>query len=57
MHYQWMMNGFEEILEDTYGTEINKKRFDEFINRANNDLENLLEGFGGMKDEEDVEVE
>ena len=50
MHYQWLMEVFEEILTNLEEGTIKRERFDEIIETSDIVVNNLYEGFAGMRD-------
>ncbi|WP_341285486.1 hypothetical protein [Priestia megaterium] len=55
IHYQWLMQGYEEILltieEDTF----NEDRFNQILEESDTVIDNLYEGFAGMRDDNEDE--
>ncbi|NGY88959.1 hypothetical protein F6Y05_38945 [Bacillus megaterium] len=55
IHYQWLMQGYEEILltieEDTF----NEDRFNQILEESDTVIDNLYEGFAGMRDDNENE--
>ncbi len=57
MHYQWLMSVYESVIENVENEGLEKEKFEEIIKMADITLENLYEGFSGMRDDIDKKGE
>ncbi|WP_456363802.1 hypothetical protein [Priestia aryabhattai] len=57
LHYQWLMQVYEEILESIDEDKFDEERFNEVIELADVVVTNLYDGFEGMIDETEDNIE
>jgi len=50
IHYQWLMQGYDEILSSIEEDNFNEDRFNEILELSDVVVDNLYEGFAGMRE-------